>query len=158
MSVQVTTLIAAATSRDNIKTPYTELLKFDCSEFQEPYFFANDLDGLTFDGDDYIGYPFSLQLLSDQDRIPEARLVIQNVDRRIGQAVNAVNRVIRVTLSVIIQGVSSKVLVWRAEDQILQNVTGSAQSIEGSIRSYFDEQEPFPFLRVTKNRFPGLYV
>lgn len=48
---------------------------------------ANDAVDYVWNGDTYIGFPFDISLISDGDQPPSARLTVQNVDRRIGEAV-----------------------------------------------------------------------
>jgi hypothetical protein len=48
---------------------------------------ANDVVDYEFEGNLYIGFPFELEIVSDTAGTPRGQLRIQNVDRRIGEAV-----------------------------------------------------------------------
>jgi Concanavalin A-like lectin/glucanases superfamily/Domain of unknown function (DUF1833) len=55
----------------------------------EPIRVVWDTKDFVYDGNTFTGFPFDLEILSDDEQPPQARLVIQNVDPRIGDTIRA---------------------------------------------------------------------
>lgn len=58
-------------------------------ELAEPIRVVWDTKDYILNGNRYIGFPFDITLLSDDDNPPKAQLTIQNVDRVIGEAIRS---------------------------------------------------------------------
>lgn len=155
--MHITSLITASINRDNIKYPFTELLKVFSKGWANPYYFANDLVDVDYDSNTYVGYPFALSLLTSDDSFPQARLAIQNIDTRIGKAVINSANLIQLNIMVLAR-TSVPQLVYSAYDLIIGDVSCTSSMLSGNISSVMSDQEPFPKYRIHKRNFPGLYV
>lgn len=122
------------------------------------------------DSNTYAGFQFDVTILSDNDRAPEARLRVQNVDQRINQALLAALDPPELTIEVISSdqfntGVDPRTEVssgasqrlYTAQHLQLVNVTGDSLFIEGTLITWNYSQELFPGLMATKARLPGLF-
>lgn len=134
----------------------------------EPIRVVGDPKNFTLDGHLFRGSKFSIQLLSDTEGMPEARLSIQNIDRRIGQAIQVADDPAKLKIEVITGsqfdltveprielGASER--VYSADQLILHGVQGNSIALTGSIRSWDYTQELYPGMRATQDRFPGLF-
>jgi hypothetical protein len=116
----------------------------------------------------HLAYKFGIQILSDGENMPEARLTIQNIDRRIGEAIQNADEPARILIEVCAASefdltVDPRVELTTAErfysaDQlILHGVEANPIQLTGSIRSFDYTQELWPGIRATQDRFPGLF-
>jgi hypothetical protein len=128
-------------------------------------------DPLSFivDGQKYIGCPFEFQLLTDEDGPPVTQIRVQNVDRRIGEALRQVTD--RATLAlearstaefdlsvvprVEVASGSSVIYGFRFFD--LVDVTVTALDVTGTLMLRDYAQEPWPGKRATQSRCPALF-
>lgn len=122
-----------------------------------------EIDGLLFKG-----VPFDLKLLADGESAPRTQLRIQNVDRRIGQALLAMTgrAVIEWDLRSsadfdlsqnprVVLGTSAPIHGWR--HFTLAGVTATSTEITGDVIFQDYAVEPWPSLRATEDRLPGLF-
>lgn len=143
---------------------------FHSSELNDTIRVVNDPVNFILDGQEFIGFDFEINLLSDNEEAPRANLAVQNVDSRIGEnvlkATNPVNLEIQVIMlsqfneanfprTELVPGQSQR--VYRAKALRLVDVEGNIFTVSGSIRSWDYTQENWPGLRGTEDRFPGLY-
>lgn len=128
-----------------------------------------DPEDFTYGGFNYIGFMFESEILTDGDNFPEARLTVQNVDKRIGDAIRPLIGPPRVKMELIPASefnltvsprtpLGTPTVAYTADHLYLINVDIDALQISGrlSIRNY--SQEVWPGVRATQNRCPGLYV
>lgn len=145
------------------------------SELSDPIRIVSDPENYMLDLQDgngsklYIGFEFEINLLSDGENMPSARIAVQNVDTIIGQAVR--NSAQPAILEIIV--ISSNEFneanfprtqintpanyIYRAQWLRLTDVEGDVFQLTGTIRSWDYTQENWPGLRVTESRFPGIY-
>ena len=130
---------------------------------------VSDPLGFTVGGLEFIGCPFEFQLLTDEDQAPTTQIRIQNVDRRIGEAIRTVTDRAQVMLearstadfdlSVVpreeLPGGSSVIYGFRHFDLI--DVTVNALEVTGTVMLRDYTQEPWPGKRATQSRTPGLF-
>jgi hypothetical protein len=60
-------------------------LTFSHDSWATDVYLVNDVVNYTYGGNLYIGFPFQLTLLTDDERPPRGQFTVQNVDRRIGE-------------------------------------------------------------------------
>lgn len=134
----------------------------------EPIRVVCDPENFILDGNEYQGFNFEISLLTDSESMPTARLTIQNVDRKIGDAVLKSVEPVRLDIEVIAGSEFDLTVVPRTELDAtpriytakylrLTEVEGNALALTGTIRSWDYMQETWPALRATENRFPGLF-
>lgn len=129
---------------------------------------VSDPIDFVIDGETYIGCPFEIRLLTDEDQAPTTQIRIQNVDRRIGEAVRAVTD--RATMALEVRSTSdfnlsavprtplsgaSVIYGFRHFDLI--DVTVNAIDLTGTLMLRDFTQEPYPGKRATQSRCPALF-
>lgn len=141
----------------------------------EPIRVVNDARSFTIDDyeggqlETYEAFRFKIQLLTDNENPPTARLTIQNVDLKIGRAIMKAKTPARLTIEVV-AGSQFNLSVWPrqplynptirtyiAKHLYLTDVEANAIQITGTITSWDYTQELWPGIRGTQDRLPGLF-
>lgn len=145
------------------------LLDIDHETLAEPIRVANDVVAYVYEGNTYLGFPFEIEVLTDSRQVPRGQLRIQNVDRRIGEAI--VNLVTPPTLTITLLAnsdfydvlqdgkrlpISTPVIEYQATNLVFGSITVDVQAIVGDILSFDMSNEPWPAIRSTADRLPGL--
>ncbi len=127
-------------------------------------------DGRDFvlSGGTHIGFPFDITLLTDTGRPPEARLTIQNVDRRIIELIRRIVDPPCLSFDVIWSdqfdltanprteiGTASK--IYSAQRCFLIDIEANVETVSGTIKSWDFTQELWPGTMAVKQSFPGLF-
>lgn len=137
---------------------YITLVTIDHDSLSETIRVANNNEDITSQSFDWIGFPFEIEVPSEDDGPPQGRLSIQNVDRRIGPAILSLKGKgpARMQIQVVLAAEPDN--VWLDfEGFYLRDVTGDAMTITGTIDTWDFGREPWPNRRATKDRFPGLF-
>lgn len=134
----------------------------------EPIRVVSDPVDFVAGGLTYLGCPFECAALLDEDGAPTTQLVVQNVDRRIGEALRVVTDRATVQLDVRSTadfdlsanprnevGTSSVIYGFRHFD--LVDVTVTPLDLTGTLMLRDYSQEPWPGRRATQSRCPGLF-
>lgn len=144
------------------------LLEITHSTLSTPIRVANDLVDYYFNGNAYVGYPFMLEIMSDDDRPPRGRLSIQNVDQRIGEAVRGITTPLGIQLTALAQSdyaapidglrspVGTPTVEYVAAGLLLREVSVDAIAVQGELTTYDISSEPWPAVRSTPDLLPGL--
>ena len=138
----------------------------------DPIRVVNDVVDYLYEGDRYHGCPFDIELLGDADGPPRARITVQNVDQRIGAAIEAISTSPRLTLRVMAQSdfgpiaevdgrrtrspLGTPVVEYEAGWLSLANITGNIISVSAEIVSYDVGREYWPGVRATQRNAPAL--
>lgn len=161
--------VIAATVRQEIESPNTGVMPlffmtFDHPDLDDPVRIVNDVIDYTYQGVSWVGFPFEATLLSDGENPPRATVSVQNVDRRIGEILLAVPSPLEVTLEILTSldftngvEIGSPTAMITASNLLLKNIRGDAMTIQGDLSVWDPTSEPYPAIRATKDRFPGLY-
>jgi hypothetical protein len=134
----------------------------------EPIRVVSDVLDYVVGGKTFIGLPFDFGILSDGEGPPMTELKMQNVDARIGRALLGLNDRAQVSLEirssadfdlsdvprVEIPG-GAPIYAFAGFDLI--DVTGTVAEISGRVMLRDYSQEPWPGLRATQTRCPGLF-
>ena len=148
-------------------------LTIDHPAILDPIRVVSDYFDYEIGGHLFMAAPFEVKPLTDSDQSPSAELRVQNVDRRIGQAVEREMKGRRATVSATAH--SSEDFDLSVEPRVpldpqdlppiysfdqfeLADVQGNALELTGKITLIDVTQEPWPFVRATSDRFPGLFV
>jgi hypothetical protein len=135
----------------------------------DPVRVCSDTVDYVWNGATFIGFPFDLQILSDNDEPPTAKLSIQNVDRRIGEAVQLLDSPARLRIDVLAASwfnasATPRVALgdtpfadYTADKLFLTNVKADALAVSADIVSWNYTQEIWPGIRATQDRLPGLF-
>jgi hypothetical protein len=134
---------------------------------ESPIYLNSDIKDYVLNGNTYLGAALTISLLSDQIAAPQAKVSIPNVDRSIGQAVLALTTSPQIKLELYArsdfdssdprQAIGTPTVEYSAPFLFLRNVTCDAVGFTADLLSYDLSSEPWPSIRSTKNRLPGLY-
>lgn len=109
------------------------LLEIKHSTLTTPYRLVNNTEKIVHQGNDYIAYPFNIELAADDgDKLPEVRLTIDNVDRSLVQAIRSLSTPPEITLKLVIASQPDTVELT-ITDLILRAVTYDAYKITGTL-------------------------
>lgn len=133
------------------------LLTINHINLLEPIRVCSDAKDVVSRGNTYLAFPFELSLPTDlAEQMPQAELQIDNIDRRIVQAVRLINS----PATVQIEGVllSTPDVVELAWTMTMREVTYDVLTVTGSLR--FEEifVEAFPKDRVTPATIPAVFA
>jgi hypothetical protein len=129
---------------------------------------VQDVVDYTWRGELWTGVMFDFEAGADNDRPPEARIVLPAIDQRIAQALIELPERARISfwilysdqfdLSVIPRAPIGEPVVERSFLNLeLVGVNGTASSASGRLVLRDYTQQPLPGLRATKSRCPALF-
>lgn len=133
-----------------------------------PIRLVNDTVDYIYGPDNYIGFPFEIEILSDDETPPTAKLAIQNVDPRIGDSVRTLMTPPTLTIGLFSSAdfdltqnprtaFGTPTLVYLASNLFLINVSVDIMTISGQIVGWDYQQRVWPAERGTAANFPGLF-
>lgn len=134
----------------------------------EPIRLVSDTKDFTRDGARFIGFPFDVQLLSDDDHPPKAQISFQNVDQSIGETVRGLRSPPRLKIELLSSadfdlGVTPRVplgtptVEYTADKLFLTNVAVDALNVTAEIVGWNYLQRVWPGVRATQDLLPGLF-
>lgn len=144
-------------------------LTFHHDNLHEPLRIVSDPENFILDGNEYQAFNFDLNLPSDNDGPPRAKLTIVNIDERIGRAILASTAPIRLDIEVVALSEFNlsefprtekevpSARVYKASHLRLIEVTGNVVQVTGTIASWDYTQESWPAPRATEDNFPALF-
>lgn len=129
---------------------------------------VNDTNDYILGGNTYIGFPFDIEILSDDEGPPTARLSIQNVDPRIGDSIRSLMTPPTLAIRLISSTdfdltvdphteIGTATLVYVADSLFLINVSVDIMTITAQIVGWDYQQRVWPHERATQDNFPGLF-
>jgi len=129
---------------------------------------VGDVRDFVRDGKLYQHAPFEIELLTDDERPPRGKLSIQNVDRQIGEAVRLIGTAPTAKIELLSSvdfdltqdprvALGTPVIEYEAAYLRLRNIAVDALQVTADIMSFDYSQEPWPAIRATKSRLPGLF-
>lgn len=135
----------------------------------EPIRVVSDVFDYLIDGDLFRGIVFDAVPLTDSDQPPSTQLRVQNVDRRIGEALReatgraTVEAVARTTADFDLsldprEAVGAASVIYAFRHFELVDVEVNVSEITGRLMLADYSQEPWPSIRATADRCPGLFV
>lgn len=133
-----------------------------------PLRIVSDALDYVVDGETYIGMPFGVTTITDTEAAPSTQLRVQNVDRRIGQAILAMKGRVQCRLDVrmasafdlteiprVALGSAPVIYGFRYFD--LVDATVNAIEATGRVMLREFAQEPWPGQRATQELCPALF-
>lgn len=148
---------------------YVVFLDIHHPALSETIYICSDDMPFMLNGHRYEGAPFEISLLNDNDDMPTATMKVQNIDRRIGMALESINSPARIDIRVVAfsefnltvsprtQNSDPATMIYEALFLFLTDVTCTVFDVTGKIVSWNYLQEPYPGMRATKDRCPGLH-
>lgn len=121
--------------------------------------FVNNTVDITSGGETYQAFPFDLAIPDDTaDELPRVQLTIDNIDRRIVEAVRSIDTPAMFTLSVI-RAADPDTAIAGPYECTLRNVTYTALTVQGDLWPFEDVlNERFPQHDFTPAHFPALFA
>lgn len=129
-----------------------------------------DTKDFIYGGNTFTGFPFDMQILSDDESPPTAKLQIQNIDPRIGDSIKALRSPPRLKIELLSSAdfnlnvdprtaISSPTptVIYSADRLFLTNVTVDVLVITADIVGWDYLQRVWPGQRAMKSSFPGLF-
>lgn len=137
----------------------------------EPVRVVSDTKDYFWDGYLWTGFPFDIQLLTDDDQPPRAVIEIQNVDRIIGNTIRPLTSAPRLKIELLHSddfdltldprmppgGSPTPTVEYSAPNLFLANVKIDAMTVAGDIVGWDFTQRTWPGVRASQNRLPGLF-
>jgi hypothetical protein len=136
--------------------PFLVLLTLTHETLDEPIYVVRNREPVVSNGRTFIAYPFEIELPTDTDEAPQARITIANVSRRIGRALEKLVTPPMAKIELALAS-SPDVIERTYEGFEISNVSWTATQMTATlqVRHYWDE--PWPRKRVTPSKFPGLF-
>lgn len=143
-------------------------LIIDHPDLGGPLRLVSDGRDFVLGGETHVGFPFRITLMSDTNRAPEARLTIQNVDRRIVKLIRRITDPPKLSFDVIWSDqfdltvnprteIGTAAKMYSARECYLTNIEADVEMVSGVIRSWDFSQELWPGTMAVKDVFPGLF-
>jgi Domain of unknown function (DUF1833) len=129
---------------------------------------VNDTKDYILAGNTYTGFPFDIEILTDDETPPTARLAIQNVDPRIGDSIRTLLTPPQLSIELYSSAdfnlnadprtpFGTPTLVYGADFLFLINVSVDVMTISAQIVGWDYLQRVWPSERATIANFPGLF-
>jgi hypothetical protein len=152
----------SAVARAALNAPQTDqvflaLLTIAHANLPTPIRVVNDMVNLTSRGDEYIAYPFNIDLPGEsEDELPRVRLTIDNVDRQLVEAVRTLTTPPTITLEVVLAS-SPDTVEAGPFPFTLRSAEYDAFVVTGDLAFEDVLNEGFPAHSFTPNAFTGLF-
>ena len=135
--------------------PVVALLTIEHEDLDQTIRVTNNGADLDSNGETFQHFPFDIEFPGDGENEPVARLTIANVDRLIGDAIDAITTPATVGMNVVLTS-SPDVLQKDWSFFELRNVTRTALEITGDIVIRQYASEPYPNIMVRESNFQNL--
>jgi hypothetical protein len=157
MSRTISSLTRQALYTGETAEAFLILLTLDHESLETPIRVSNDAVDTESRGATFVAFPFQLSLPDDSEgRSPRARLIIDNIDRQIVQAVRNLSSAPTVLME-IVRAADADTVEARFADFRLTNVSYDSQVVQGDLTIEDFTTEPFPANVFSPNAFPGLF-
>ena len=156
MPVPLSTDALDSLNRQDTGEVWLILLTFDHPSLSEPLRFTSDAVATVSRGKTYISFPFRIVLPNaDEDRPPQARLAIDNVDRRISETLRQISDSVTVRPELILASDPDRVEQDYGLFSVIEpNITLTTVEVTLSLDPWV--QESYPALRFTPSNFRSL--
>lgn len=136
--------------------PFLILLTLSHATLADPIRIVRNREDVVSRGNTYTAYPFQIELPTDVEETPSARITIANVSRRIGKALEALIEPPECLIELVLASTPDD--VERSWDEFsFTQATWDAFRMTGTIQQLAFWDEPWPRKRATPRGFPGLF-
>lgn len=157
MSRNVSSLFRSAAFAQETDQVYLVLLKIEHSSLSVPIRVVNNFTNITSNGEEYIGFPFDLELPQDlEDALPSVNLTICNVDRQIVLAIRSLLGPPTMSISVCLAS-SPDTIEAGPYLMTLREANYDTMAVTGTLMSEDMLNEAYPGDYFTPSNFPGLF-
>lgn len=157
MSRPLSTTALQSIARRETDEVWLMLVKIDEETLPSPYYFVNNTEQITSNGQVYLPFPFTMDMPEDtSDRMPEVTLTIDAVDQQIVDTIRRAVGIPTVEMSVIIASEPDTVIVGPMSFS-LTNATYDENHISGTLAYENYLNEPWPSGIMSPNGFAGLF-
>ncbi len=157
MSRMVSSLTRQALYASETAEVFLILLTLNHESLSVPIRVTSDSIETTSRENTFVAFPFELVLPDDQDNAsPRAKLVIDNIDRQIVQAIRTMSSAPKVLIE-IVRAESPDTVEAQFVDFKLTDVFYDAHHVEGVLTIEDFTAEPFPAATFSPSLFPGLF-
>lgn len=142
------------------------LLTITSPDFLEPIRISSDstellplanVRGTLSRDEEYVYLPFAIELpQQDETGVARAKISIDNIDRRMVQAVRTATSALSITVEIVLAS-SPDVLEMSVEDFRMERISYDALTISGDLSVEHFDLEPYSKLRFTPSNFPGMF-
>jgi hypothetical protein len=152
---QLSTTAAHSATAEETDEVWLVLITISHADLDEPLRVVNNIEDIVSRGETYIACPFELEEPGDDPDGPtDARIKVDNVDRRIVDAHRLISSPPSVTLEAILASDPDE-LEYSIQGLILRDASWDATAVQGTLR--FEDLTIEPVAEVmTPDRFPGL--
>lgn len=138
------------------------------TQLSDPIRVVWDTKDYIYGGNTFIGFPFDIQILSDDEGPPKAQLAIQNVDSRIGETIRVLQTPPRLKLEMLSTldfnvnvdprtAIGTPNVVYSFDKAFLTNCKIDFLTVSADIVGWDYLQRVWPGKRATQALFPGLF-
>ncbi len=161
--------------RRNIEANFSDevnliFLTISHGTLEEPIRVVLDNKNFIYGGNLFVGFPFDITILSDDENPPTAKLSIQNIDSDIGYAIRKLTSPPRLKIEFLHSddfnlSVSPRVsiaspspdVITLGDHLFLINIAVTDAEVTGDIRGWDYLQRVWPGVRATQEALPGLF-
>lgn len=136
--------------------------------FADPIRVVSDVMAYQVGGVRYEGIPFGIKQLTDTESGPRTQIVVQNLDRRIGEALRQSQT--RAKAELVLRSsadfnlsvdprteIAATAPIYAFRHFELVNAEGDVSQLVGDVELADFSVEPWPNVRATQDRLPGLF-
>lgn len=156
--------------------PLLHFLTLEASGLDTPLRLVNDnatrngtVCTYTYGGKSFTSFPFDIKILSDDAQAPRGLIEVPNVGRELGEIIDSIRSRVRVTLWTVLPAsdfdltvnprtlIASAHPIYTVTGMEIRNIKVDAMMVTGDLAAVDDTAEPWPAVRATQDRFPGLF-
>lgn len=136
-------------------------------DLQVPIYVNSDIVNYVYGGNTFLGCAFSLSFLTDDEQPPRAQVSIENVDQIIGETIQALADSPAIRIQLLVKSdfddgdprveIGTPTVEVDASNLLLRNVKCDGLTLTGDLYGYDLMTEPYPSIRSTQDRLPGLF-
>lgn len=132
------------------------LLSIGERTLEEPIYIVSDTVNVTSNGQEFIACPFEFSLPQEDEQVPKSQIRLQNVDQRIGMALELIYDPLTIRMQVILRS-NPNVVEIDYDFMEMFDISISATFVEASIGVRSLSSTTYPNVKAKKSLFPGLF-